>query len=340
METIRIGNDVSVTWSIFSNGEEYELEGKDLKLTIKCCFVKKEIQDFTVKGNSIFFTFYGKEQSYSGIYSLVLVINDKKKGMYTVDAKNAFRLVSDICQSEVDNLIKTGICEVPITGEVYFQKTVFVDEQDNLRLNLTTGVDSEENNSLRLCINGKIYGKEYKIRLLRRLKRNGGSERNGWRPIYPQITGGVGKNNCYWFVKNTDGELCSFTHDVRFIDFEWDGNTMNDLPLQKDGVIVTPFDIAQQFFKYKDDGGMIHVRSGYSSKRIIGQSTTTVIQLNYGLAIYRYEDGKPVDIVSNIAPFGITIKGYCEGHDFYGIVRWNLSENYSRINPRYLLEFI
>ena len=46
METIRIGNDISVQWTILHDNVPEPLEGRDLKVILSNSFEKIEIKDF------------------------------------------------------------------------------------------------------------------------------------------------------------------------------------------------------------------------------------------------------------------------------------------------------
>lgn len=103
MRQIRIGNDIKLVWSIFDGyGQPYELK-KERKLTLKCRNFLYNIEDYTVDGNKITFTFFGKDQTTVGTYILTLVENDDEVGMQTVDCCNAFRLVPTSCEQTIDN---------------------------------------------------------------------------------------------------------------------------------------------------------------------------------------------------------------------------------------------
>lgn len=107
MRRIRIGKDFEVRWSIYSlvdgQKEAYNLDGK--KLLFKYCtpYEEQDIDDWRVEGNTIVWTFKGKDQRHIGCYQLVLVENPGEDGMVTVDVCNAFELVSYSCQEINEN---------------------------------------------------------------------------------------------------------------------------------------------------------------------------------------------------------------------------------------------
>ena len=100
MEKIRKGNDISILWEIMRGTEEvpYDLTGKDLTLYIKSMYKTEKVTDFTTDGNVLKWTFAGKNQGNTGVYSLVLVENEGKDNMHTVDACDAFELVNCSCK--------------------------------------------------------------------------------------------------------------------------------------------------------------------------------------------------------------------------------------------------
>ena len=97
MKAIRIGNDIKVRWSVFATDENgttapYLLEGKDVTVWLICPFERRRLTDYKVSGNVITWSFLGKNQQQSGRYSFMLVENDGKANMRTVDAVHAFAL--------------------------------------------------------------------------------------------------------------------------------------------------------------------------------------------------------------------------------------------------------
>lgn len=108
MKKIRIGNDIKIEWSIFKkSGGVFLLEGLDLIVSLKDKFGRKEIDDFVISGNVIKWTFPGKDQRRTGIYSLELVINNGAEGMITTDACQFVHLVP--CSCEVSGSDDNGV---------------------------------------------------------------------------------------------------------------------------------------------------------------------------------------------------------------------------------------
>ena len=107
MKDIRIGNDIYVVWSLYRDGQPFDLSSLNLTLYLKGTFGKTEIEDFVVYGNEIRWTFYGKDQNQAGKYSLVLVSNEGKQGMMTTDVCDFVRLVH--CSCQVDGKDDAGL---------------------------------------------------------------------------------------------------------------------------------------------------------------------------------------------------------------------------------------
>ena len=97
MRLIRKGNDIGVVWSIYAEQDgstvAYSLEGRNLSLFLESGKNRYEITDFTVSGNAMSFTFWGKDQIACGAYFLTLVENNGLEDMRVLDYKNAFAIV-------------------------------------------------------------------------------------------------------------------------------------------------------------------------------------------------------------------------------------------------------
>lgn len=98
MKSERIGNDLNIVWSLLSGDQPFNIEGRDVTIYLKSAFRKTEIKDFNLSGNKVLWTFYGKDQKQTGIYSLELVVNNGKEGMITTDACNFVNLVNCSCK--------------------------------------------------------------------------------------------------------------------------------------------------------------------------------------------------------------------------------------------------
>ena len=99
MKNIRIGNDLNVAWSIVNKqtNEPLSLEGRDIHLYLRTPFGRQSITDFSTHDNVVSWTFYGKDQKYTGKYSLELVINENEEGMATTDVCDFVNLVAHSC---------------------------------------------------------------------------------------------------------------------------------------------------------------------------------------------------------------------------------------------------
>ena len=124
MEQFRLGNDIEILWSIEAESKgskfPYDLSGKNLSLYLSHQFGKIKIEAFSINENVLSFTYLGKDQKYSGKYSLTLVENEGVEGMHTVDECDAFELVKCSCivgGSEESN-VKIVKVELSSTMEV------------------------------------------------------------------------------------------------------------------------------------------------------------------------------------------------------------------------------
>ena len=121
---IRIGKDFNVRWSIRKrvDGERqpYELAGKELVLQYRTPYGLKEATEWEVVGNTIVWTFRGKEQKALGSYELVLTENGGKDGMVTVDTCRAFKLVAHSCEETDGSGGDIVIEDVVLESEVAF----------------------------------------------------------------------------------------------------------------------------------------------------------------------------------------------------------------------------
>ena len=98
MKDKRIGNDINVAWKIMKkDGTPFSLAGKDITIYLKTRLEKEEVKDFSVAGDTISWTFYGKDQKHLGKHSLILVVNEDEKGMITTDACDFVNLVACSC---------------------------------------------------------------------------------------------------------------------------------------------------------------------------------------------------------------------------------------------------
>ena len=122
--SIRLGKDFNVRWSIHRvmDGERqpYELAGKELVLQYRTPYGLKEATEWKVVGNTIVWTFRGKEQKALGSYELILTENGGKDGMVTVDTCRAFKLVAHSCEETEGSGSDIVIEDVVLESEVTF----------------------------------------------------------------------------------------------------------------------------------------------------------------------------------------------------------------------------
>lgn len=132
MEKIRKGNDIEVQWEIYAEQDgsvsPYDLTGKSISLYLKNAFGSREIVEYTIRENAVRFMFWGMEQKHLGTYSLILVENEGKEGMHTVDERHAFAIVPHTCEAggdiegnvEIENIVfKTNVGTLAVANVIY-----------------------------------------------------------------------------------------------------------------------------------------------------------------------------------------------------------------------------
>ena len=96
MKRYRIGKDVANRIRVRTNGEYTPLAGRDISLQMTDPKGCKTWENFTIlEDGRIFFTYYGKDQKYTGTYQLTVWENYGKIGQTAVDCVDAFRLVAN-----------------------------------------------------------------------------------------------------------------------------------------------------------------------------------------------------------------------------------------------------
>lgn len=98
MKDKRIGNDLAIVWSLRQDGKAFNIEGKPVNLYLKTLRGIQKVDNYVIEENKVRWTFFGKDQQYTGRYSLVLIINEGVEGMITIDACDFVRLVSCSCK--------------------------------------------------------------------------------------------------------------------------------------------------------------------------------------------------------------------------------------------------
>lgn len=94
---IRIGNDIPMLWRFFTRQADqkvdYDMTGRDLSVRLTDSQGHAMDMPFTVSGNALSFTFFGKDQRRIGNYLLTLIENAGQQGMRTIDKIKPFNLV-------------------------------------------------------------------------------------------------------------------------------------------------------------------------------------------------------------------------------------------------------
>lgn len=92
---IRVGKDISLKWSILTDGMPVPLEGRALSLTMTYPDGKVQSLFFTTEEHHVMVSLLGRDLTETGVYSLTLWENKGKGGQTAVDYINAFRLVAN-----------------------------------------------------------------------------------------------------------------------------------------------------------------------------------------------------------------------------------------------------
>lgn len=131
MERLRSGNDIRIQWSIIEQSDEgerpYDLENKALSLYLQVGYRRIKVEDFAVAGNSIIWTFYGKDQHTVGRYSILLIENEGEEGMWTIDIPDILELVPK--SSMVGGIPRDDIELQVISLESTLNKLILVDSE-------------------------------------------------------------------------------------------------------------------------------------------------------------------------------------------------------------------
>ena len=101
---IRIGNDIIIRMRLTRNGESEDLTGKKLFVMLRSSY-KKLIVEHTIIGDEIIVSWLGSEQERTGTYTVTVIEEYGNGNRNTVDACNAFTLVSRSCD---ETNAKTG----------------------------------------------------------------------------------------------------------------------------------------------------------------------------------------------------------------------------------------
>lgn len=144
MKNIRIGNDISVVWTVTA-GSPVDLENVELTLFDQYGD-KATISDVEVRvtGELVYkylFSFYGKDQKRQGVYRVLLQRNEGEIGMATLDKTDAFQLfgVCDfgIVEGEDEDHVETVTVELSSTistsvdGEGFDPENYYTKDETN-----------------------------------------------------------------------------------------------------------------------------------------------------------------------------------------------------------------
>lgn len=94
MKKVRIGNDISVTWSIKDNGTPINMTDYDASVRLYDAYMNECKSTWRVGPDNVYLYFSAVDQDRLGVYTIVLELKDKVTGgVYTIDSGNAFELV-------------------------------------------------------------------------------------------------------------------------------------------------------------------------------------------------------------------------------------------------------
>lgn len=98
MQSFRIGKTLKIRWAILSGGAPEPLAGRDLTLEISSGNRVRTILPFVADGNVAVFYYQGRDQRFSGTYTVTMWENYAKEGQTVVDRCDAFALVPSSCE--------------------------------------------------------------------------------------------------------------------------------------------------------------------------------------------------------------------------------------------------
>ena len=120
MNSLRIGCDRIIRWSITSGGEPYDLSGKNIRLKVSTRTTQFYVStdDFSIDGNKIIWLFRGKDQKHLGPYTLTYIENEGMDDMLTFDRCNAFNFVACSCQESRSSSKDMEISNIDLSSEI------------------------------------------------------------------------------------------------------------------------------------------------------------------------------------------------------------------------------
>lgn len=86
-----IGCTFSLDWPVYIEEAQTPLSEMDVKVYVECKRFKK-LMSITINESTISFTFEGKDQKVTGVYDLILAINEGKTDQVIYKNKNAFTI--------------------------------------------------------------------------------------------------------------------------------------------------------------------------------------------------------------------------------------------------------
>lgn len=98
MQSFRIGKTLKIRWAILSGGAPEPLAGRDLTLEISSGNRVRMILPFVADGNVAVFCYQGRDQRFTGSYTVTMWENYAKEGQTVVDRCDAFALVGRSCE--------------------------------------------------------------------------------------------------------------------------------------------------------------------------------------------------------------------------------------------------
>ena len=98
MNSYRIGKTLKVRWPILTNGQPDPLDGRDLTLEISSGNRVRTTLSFVADGNAAVFYYQGRDQRFTGTYTITMWENYAKEGQTVVDRCDAFALVPSSCE--------------------------------------------------------------------------------------------------------------------------------------------------------------------------------------------------------------------------------------------------
>lgn len=98
MNSFRIGKTLKIRWAILSGGAPESLAGRDLTLEISSGNRVRTTLSFVADGNVAVFYYQGRDQRFTGTYTVTMWENYAKEGQTVVDRCDAFALVPSSCE--------------------------------------------------------------------------------------------------------------------------------------------------------------------------------------------------------------------------------------------------